>query len=523
MNLTEILDALQAENWALARERLQPLWQEQPGNADLARLAAYAANAEKHYEEAINFLQEACQKNPRADLYLSLGNIYSQLNQFDNALSNYQQALILKPALDEVYFNLGQLFLKQGEYQQALEPLQYWREKHPQHLPVIFQLATCHFQLQHYERAKDLFEKVLENNLHDVETLCNYGVCCLHEGDIAKAIHCFATALRIDENHLPSRSNLAAALLQAERYQEARDQYWQYLKLSPDDIEARYNYGICLMMLGELGEAEQIFTGILDLIENHIDSLHNLAVINIKKGEKQNAINFYQKILANKPKDEIANYLYSALTQQQNLPRAPSSYVKNLFDNYAKHFDKHLRDELHYHTPELLKQAIVKQHPKKFLTMLDLGCGTGLAGEAFKDLCEKKIGLDISTKMLAEAKNKNIYDELIEKDIDDYLAKTPEKFDLIIAADVLVYYGDLEKLFSLIIQHLKNNGIFAFSVEKTTHNNYELTASGRYQHQRDYLLRLAKQYQFKILSCEEKVLRKQDEKNVVGYIVILSR
>ena len=83
-----------------------------------------------------------------------------------------------------------------------------------------------------------------------------------------------------------------------------------------------------------------------------------------------------------------------------------------------------------------------------FAHALDLGCGTGLAGVAFRDCVERLEGIDLSPGMVAEARAKGIYDALHVGEVVAHLkAATDRQFDLILAADVLVYVGDLAPLF----------------------------------------------------------------------------
>ena len=46
--------------------------------------------------------------------------------------------------------------------------------------------------------------------------------------------------------------------------------------------------------------------------------------------------------------------------------------------------------------------------------------------------------------MLAHAKDKNVYDALVKAELTEYLRTTERAFDLIVSADTLVYFGDLE-------------------------------------------------------------------------------
>ena len=82
--------------------------------------------------------------------------------------------------------------------------------------------------------------------------------------------------------------------------------------------------------------------------------------------------------------------------------------------------------------------------PSKSLDVLDAGCGTGLCGPLVAPYARRLTGVDLSAGMLAQAKEKNVYDALMKGELTEYLRDSREAFDLIVSADTLVYFGGLE-------------------------------------------------------------------------------
>ena len=164
--------------------------------------------------------------------------------------------------------------------------------------------------------------------------------------------------------------------------------------------------------------------------------------------------------------------------------------VQDLFDGYADIFDHCLVDRLEYKVPSLLRKQI---QPHRFSRCLDLGCGTGLCGVAFRNCCDYLEGVDISNRMIEKARLRGIYDTLVHDDVVAYLRTQPDNsFDLLICADVLIYIWDVEMLFNEAIRVTTPNGIFAFSTESTKAGVEVVeTASERFAHSRKYIMRLA--------------------------------
>lgn len=164
-----------------------------------------------------------------------------------------------------------------------------------------------------------------------------------------------------------------------------------------------------------------------------------------------------------------------------------SGYVRTLFDQYAPRFEEAL-EHLGYRAPALLRAAVedvakAEQRPTQFGRMLDLGCGTGLAGQAFAPMAGEIVGVDLSPGMIAEARRKGIYAQLETGDLLDFLGgEADASADLVIAADVLVYVADLEPICREVARVLGPAGFFAFTLETHDGQGVILGPRLRYAH-----------------------------------------
>ena len=204
-------------------------------------------------------------------------------------------------------------------------------------------------------------------------------------------------------------------------------------------------------------------------------------------------------------------------------PKAPASYVRALFDDYADYYDNHLMVELAYAGPNLLRGAVDRRLDGRSPLVVDLGCGTGICGPLFRPLAETLIGVDLSPDMLARAEARGIYDRLVEADLVRYMAQAEDQVDLCLAADVFVYIGDLAPAFRAIAAALSEGGYFAFTTEAGAGRDWTLQRSGRYAHGRDYILSLARQCGLIVVSVEAATLRTQRGEPVTGDVWLLQR
>lgn len=262
------------------------------------------------------------------------------------------------------------------------------------------------------------------------------------------------------------------------------------------------------------------------------DALDGLAYLLNSQGRtdevlaiRRRRLRLYARDLGLAPgvQDEAAEYLLSAERAGAPPDHAPESYVQGLFDIYAHRFETHLNDELEYQVPGALLEQVNAVLPGGWAPadVLDIGCGTGLAGSLFRPLSERLDGIDLSQKMLDQARQKGIYDRLEHGEICALLDRWERRYDLVLAADVLIYFGDLLPLFRTVRRVLRRTGSFAFSVEQASGADYRLRSTGRYQHGSDYVQTCAEQAGFVVLSFAEDTVRKQYGQPVPGYLVVL--
>lgn len=243
-------------------------------------------------------------------------------------------------------------------------------------------------------------------------------------------------------------------------------------------------------------------------------------------GRHQDAVASFTDYLRLAERDVMGAEVRLALLGKAPVPETlPAPYVEALFDDYAGRFDQALLTRLDYRAPRQLRSLIDRLFPegRTFARLLDLGCGTGLGGEAFRDLAGWMRGVDLSGKMIAEARRKGLYDELAQADILQGTEAASPAFELVLAADVLVYVGDLQAVFQTVFGTLQPGGIFAFSVQRSAADGYELGQECRYSHHPDYLGRLMERTGYEVLACENAVCRQEAGKDVPGMICVARR
>jgi predicted TPR repeat methyltransferase len=254
--------------------------------------------------------------------------------------------------------------------------------------------------------------------------------------------------------------------------------------------DRRLELARALMGTGDGPAALSLLEQALELAPDWAEAWFLMGEWRAGAAQRDAAVAAYARCLALDPRDRMGAIVRLALLGAAPQPsRLPPAYVAGVFDEYAPRFDTALLQDLEYQVPELMWRAVEALLPEgaPLGAVLDLGCGTGLAGERFRARAAWLEGVDLSKGMLREAGRRAIYDRLAVAEIGAHLAAPKRPYDLILAADVLIYFGDLAPLMALVARALAPGGRFAFSTERVDVNGYRLTASHRYAHGEAYL------------------------------------
>ncbi len=518
-----------------------------PQNADALQGLGMCAAQLNHMKEAVDYFNRALEQNPdNYSLHNNIANAYKALGDLDKTIQHYQNALRINPhyaaahnniaivfALKNNYrealnhyriavhtepdfvaahYNLGLLLLKQGESDAATVQFKNVQTLNPNHIEAHFYSGVLHLRANRFDQAEQDFQQALTLNPEHVDALVNIGVIAIKRGQEQLAVDYFTKALSLDEDNMDARNNLAALFIHHDRYENALIHYDFLLKKSPENIEYLYNAGVAQMALGHLQEARIHFETILNHQENHFATLNNLAAIHSRLGQRKEAIQLLSRAITVNPSDSSCQFMLNALTGEKNqLPACPD-YIHNLFDQYALYYEQHMQGALHYALPHYIGRLLHQFHGvDKVERALDLGCGTGLMGVVMREISSHLTGVDLSAKMLAIAREKTIYDTLMESEIIHFLQQDTHTYSLVIAADVIPYLGELETLFGLIRKRLANQGLFILTTEISIDEPWQLQSSARFSHHERYIQSLCAQHHLELIHQEKTIARLQNQ------------
>ena len=464
----------------------------EPDQADANHLLGTLAYQTGNHETASQLISKAIRTNPAvADYHCNLGNALKGLGRRDDAVDSYNKAIILNPDLAVAHNNLGNTLQDLGQSDEA----------------VASYRKALHIDPDYAEAHSNLADTFRELGLLD---------------DAVASCH---KSLAINPDYAEAHGNLGAALQELKRLDEAVASYEKALAINPNLAKVENNLGCMLFELGKLEEAVARFHKALAIKPDYAEAHGHLGNTLKKQGRLDEAVASYRRALDIDPgRQDLSHFISSINGETTDI--APEKYIRELFDRYAGKFDDHLTNDLGYKIPALMRQAVdsLPDGPETFPLALDLGCGTGMAAENFRDRVGEIDGVDLSPKMLEQAEAKGIYANLYLTDVLEFLEgpdARPGGYDLILSADTFVYIGKLDGIFAAARRALSDGGLFVFSVEHLEDGDFKLLPSSRYSQSDAYIEKLAAESSLAVV-CNDPVVGRTEKKTPIpGRIFVL--
>lgn len=262
------------------------------------------------------------------------------------------------------------------------------------------------------------------------------------------------------------------------------------------------------------------------LDEKELARAYNAALAHERAGRLEKAADAYRQVLRLDPADHGGAAVRLAAIRRGTVPdKAPDAYVATLFNQHADVFDKVLVEDLGYAVPLMLRQVLQEKAPGPYATMLDIGCGTGLAGSALNDMAASITGVDLAEGMLEHADARGCYEELYVGEAIEFLTEDETLWSLIVATDVLPYMGRLDDFIGDARTRLMGGGVLAVSSETLPEAEFDgldfrVTPFHRFAHSEAYLRRLLADSDMAILHFSPIIVRHEEGLPIDGHLIV---
>lgn len=353
----------------------------------------------------------------------------------------------------------------------------------------------------------------MDSNFEQAKAFFLQGLQHYEAGRYAQAEQQYAASLALLPGRPSTLVNLGAARLKLGRAEEALAVLEEALAQEPDSWEALAHQGTAQAELGRHEAALRSFDRSLALEPGQGLVWGMRGNVLREMGRLQEAAASFRKSIEHGGDAELNAFYLAALREGQTPAATPPRYVEALFDGYAAEFDSHVVRELGYDAPQVLAQGLAG---RRFTHALDLGCGTGLCGPLLRKLCDRVDGVDLSAGMLEKARALGVYAQLDQAELVQHLQRTAQRHDLVVAADVFIYVGQLQPVFEGVARAMQAGGVFCFTAEQAQQGDIELRPSLRYAHSEAHVRQLAQQHGFEVERIERRAVRHEQRMPIPG-------
>jgi predicted TPR repeat methyltransferase len=430
-------------------------------------------------------------------------------------------------SVDRLSHQAATLF-QAGRFEEAAAIYREVLRREPAHFGALYALGVMAAQEMRTEEAERLIGQALGRNPHFPEGWCMRGRLQAQLGRMGEALASFDRASALSPGSLEALSGRAEVLVRANRPAEALECLDRLVQAEPHRM-SHWNYrGAALMGLRRFEDALTSFDTALSIDPAHAGSWSNRGASLIALDRFAEAAESYDRVLALDPALPEAEATREFVRfKMKEGTRCPPDYMRKLFDEFSAHYDTTMLETLSYRGHQHVRAMIdrVLPHPARPLRILDLGPGTGLTGEAVKDLAAggRLDGIDIAPRMIEKARARGLYDDLVLGDIETVLAQPGPRYDLVIAADTMIYFGDLGPTLSGVAARLEPGGFYVLAVETKEGEGWEQTDANRFRHSQSYIMAAAAQAGLALRDIFPCMLRRHGAEMAAGFAVALEK
>lgn len=432
--------------------------------------------------------------------------------------------------MDESFERARTLFLagvnafESGRYTEAASHFEASRALLPERSSTLNNLASVRIKLNEPHAALALLDDVLAREPADVDALAHRGAALGLLGRHVDALACYDRVLAQAVAPTPVLFQRAMTLGHLERDDEAIRGFDALLALEPGHAEAWLRRGQSLLRLNRHEDALASWQKALDLDPTLAEAWTHRGALFAELQRYDEAAEAFEQAIAHGGDPQINRFFLAGLNRSPQPSAAPRPYVETMFDDYAEAFDAHLVEVLRYGAHNILIERLRVLRSHRFERALDLGCGTGLCGVLLQPIVETIDGVDLSSNMLEKASARNLYATLFHADAGEHLHATDRRYDLVVAADVFIYIGDLSSVFAGVQRLLEPGGAFCFTTEMNDGDgDYALRTTLRYAHSEAFIRRLAAGHGFTIEAIDKGPVREDQQQPIPGLFVFLTK
>lgn len=254
-----------------------------------------------------NLTDEINSGNASAELYFDRSLAYTEVEAYDNAISDMYKAMQLDSMQPKYYVHLADVFMDYYRSKQAFQTLQVATDRFPQNINILLKFAELGITLKQNQKAIQTITKVLEQDNQNAHAYFLMGILMKSEGELDRARGAFQRVVEIDPEVVD------AYLLLGELYEEenpkmAEQYYKNALTVAPNDINSLHSMAFFQQNHNNIEGALDIYRQINVLNPGYSPAFLNAGILYINKKEYEKALEQFNILVNLEPTDPKAYY-----------------------------------------------------------------------------------------------------------------------------------------------------------------------------------------------------------------------
>ncbi|MEK7485684.1 MAG: tetratricopeptide repeat protein [Planctomycetota bacterium] len=263
--------------------------------------------------------------------YFQQGVINSYRKKFDEAISDYTEAIRLNPQLSEVYSNRGVAKQKKKDLEGAIADYTEAIRLNPQSADAYINRGNAKNEKQDLDSAVTDFTEAIRLNPQHSGAYINRGVVKQKKKDLEGAIADYTEAIRFNPQYSEAYISRGKAKNEKKELEGAIADYTEAIRLNPQSAEAYINRGISRKDKNNLEDAIADFTETIRLNPQFVSAYVNRAGIKDTKKDFDGAISDYTEAIRFNPQlPEVYNNRGATKQKKQDLEGAIADFNEEL-------------------------------------------------------------------------------------------------------------------------------------------------------------------------------------------------
>lgn len=305
----------------------------------------------KAYEEALTRIDNELENEPTASLYLKKGLIYSNLQDYQSAVTELLNAYKLNPGSVNVLTELAEAYSLLGNNIEATKYFELAYLSEPGNLLLAGKLGKSYISTEMFSEAYDVFSEIYQKDSSNVYWNKQLAYCASSIGKISEAIDLYNLVLEMNPQDLPSSMNLIAIYLNTDQDNEALNIIEKELEYFPFNPELHLRWANILFNQKNFNEAQSHYETYLQQRDSTLLVLKNYGVCLYFNKQEEKALQILMKCLNQALNDPVVLYYVSLCNNKLKQFELAEAYMNTAIEAATPFY----LPEMYHHLGQILK------------------------------------------------------------------------------------------------------------------------------------------------------------------------